>query len=96
MQVELWFRPENGGVNREEREVNKVIRNVLDGTSFRVLDVAYMSEFRADAHPALWLSGKNSHLIWGQDCLHWCVPGIPDIWVDFVAATVLQHQSVLG
>uniref|UniRef100_A0A7I4FQ62 Trichome birefringence-like N-terminal domain-containing protein n=1 Tax=Physcomitrium patens TaxID=3218 RepID=A0A7I4FQ62_PHYPA len=91
-QVEEWFDPANGGVNREEREVNDVIRSALNGHhGFVLLDVAKISEFRADAHPSLWLGGKDTHLVWGQDCLHWCLPGLPDTWVDMLVDVVLKH-----
>jgi hypothetical protein len=91
-QVDEWFDPVNGGVNMEEREINHVIRSALSGRpNFVVLDVAAMSEFRADAHPSLWLGSKDAHLVWGQDCLHWCLPGVPDSWVDMLSAVVLEH-----
>ncbi|KAG0616330.1 hypothetical protein M758_5G106000 [Ceratodon purpureus] len=91
-QVEEWFDPANGGVNSEEREVNHLIRSALSGRqNYVVLDVATMSEFRADAHPSLWLGSKDAHLVWGQDCLHWCLPGLPDVWVDMLSAIVLGH-----
>lgn len=90
--MEEWFGLESGGVNREEREVNQVIRSVLSGhEDVVVLDVAAMSEYRADAHPSVWLGSKDAHVVWGQDCLHWCLPGLPDTWVDILAALVLKH-----
>lgn len=90
--MDEWFEPVNGGVNMEEREINHVIRSALSGRpNFVVLDVAAMSEFRADAHPSLWLESKDAHLVWGQDCLHWCLPGVPDSWVDMLSAVVLEH-----
>ncbi|BBH09262.1 Plant protein of unknown function D [Prunus dulcis] len=39
---------------------------------------------RADAHPAIWLGQKDAVAIWGQDCMHWCLPGVPDTWVDIL------------
>lgn len=90
--MEEWFGLESGGVNSEEREVNQVIRSVLSGhEDVVVLDVAAMSEYRADAHPSVWLGSKDAHMVWGQDCLHWCLPGLPDTWVDILAALVLKH-----
>jgi hypothetical protein len=92
LQVEAWFDPANGGENMEEREVNALIRSELQAhDTFVVLDVAHMSEFRADAHPDRWLGKKDAHLLWGHDCLHWCLPGLPDIWVDMLSAIILQH-----
>uniref|UniRef100_A0A453MWX5 Trichome birefringence-like C-terminal domain-containing protein n=5 Tax=Aegilops tauschii TaxID=37682 RepID=A0A453MWX5_AEGTS len=50
-----------------------------------------MSEFRADAHPAIWLGKKDAVAVWGQDCMHWCLPGVPDTWVDILAARILHY-----
>lgn len=92
--MEEWFNPANGGVNKDEREVNQLIRSALSGhKTFELFDVADMSEFRADAHPSLWLGSKDAHLLWGQDCLHWCLPGVPDTWVDMLAAMVSRHTN---
>ncbi|CAN6686171.1 unnamed protein product [Malus baccata var. baccata] len=24
-------------------------------------------------------------ILWGQDCMHWCLPGVPDTWVDILS-----------
>eukprot|EP00249_Psilotum_nudum_P014477 c24845_g1_i1 orf=89-1504(+) len=90
-QVEEWFGLGKGGVNKEAREMNLIIKQALQRRSFYVLDITHMSEYRVDAHPALWLGKKDAHIIWGQDCMHWCLPGLPDIWVDILAAVILEY-----
>lgn len=92
-QVEEWFGLGQGGVNREARELNAIIVHALEGASFYLLNITHMSEFRRDAHPALWLGQKNAHMIWGQDCMHWCLPGLPDTWVNILLAMVLEHLN---
>jgi hypothetical protein len=48
----------------------------------RVLDVFNVSALRPDAHP-----GRYGELRPGvRDCSHWCLPGVPDAWNQF-----LQH-----
>ncbi|XP_012828265.1 PREDICTED: protein trichome birefringence-like 12 [Erythranthe guttata] len=84
-QLDLWFDPSNNGVNKEARKLNRVIEESLKGTSIRKLDLSHLSEFRADAHPAIWLGKKDAVVVWGQDCMHWCLPGVPDTWVDILA-----------
>ncbi|GLJ30182.1 hypothetical protein SUGI_0596980 [Cryptomeria japonica] len=91
--LEYWFEPKNGGINREAREVNAIIKHALQGTSINLLDLTHLSEFRADAHPAIWLGKKDAVAIWGQDCMHWCLPGLPDTWVDVLSAVILEHLS---
>ncbi|KAF6176395.1 hypothetical protein GIB67_010843 [Kingdonia uniflora] len=90
-QVETWFDPSNGGVNREARQVNHLIKAALQETNIQLLDLTHLSEFRADAHPAIWLGKKDAVSIWGQDCMHWCLPGLPDTWVDILSKTIIYN-----
>lgn len=91
-QLDLWFDPSNNGVNTEARKINHVIEETLQGTDIRLLDLTHLSEFRADAHPAIWLGKKDAVAIWGQDCMHWCLPGVPDTWVDIFSGLI--HNSL--
>ncbi|KAL2543945.1 Protein trichome birefringence-like 12 [Forsythia ovata] len=88
LQLDLWFDPSNNGVNKEARQLNRLIESALKGTSIRTLDLTHMSEFRADAHPAIWLGKKDAVSVWGQDCMHWCLPGVPDTWVDVLTQLI--------
>lgn len=91
-QLDLWFEPGNNGVNKEARQMNFVIEEALRGTDIQLLDVTHLSEFRADAHPAIWLGRKDAVAIWGQDCMHWCLPGVPDTWVDILSQLIHDHR----
>ncbi|CAL4940494.1 unnamed protein product [Urochloa decumbens] len=90
-ELDSWFDPRFGGVNKDARMVNSAIEEALAGTDIQLLNLTYMSEFRADAHPAIWLGKKDAVAIYGQDCMHWCLPGVPDIWVDILAAQILHY-----
>lgn len=83
-ELDLWFDPSNNGVNKEARLMNEVIIEALQGTDIKLLDLTHLSEFRADAHPATWLGKKDAVAVWGQDCMHWCLPGVPDTWVNIL------------
>uniref|UniRef100_A0A2P2Q2L8 Trichome birefringence-like C-terminal domain-containing protein n=1 Tax=Rhizophora mucronata TaxID=61149 RepID=A0A2P2Q2L8_RHIMU len=87
-ELDMWFDPSNNEVNKEARMLNRVIEEALHGTDIRVLDLTGLSEFRADAHPAVWLGKKDAVEIWGQDCMHWCLPGVPDTWVDILSELI--------
>ncbi|EXB51454.1 hypothetical protein L484_010434 [Morus notabilis] len=87
-ELDLWFDPRNNGVNKEARTLNLLIQDALQGTEIKLLDVTHLSEFRADAHPAIWLGKKDAVAVWGQDCLHWCLPGVPDTWVDILSELI--------
>ncbi|XVF45769.1 hypothetical protein PTKIN_Ptkin02bG0232900 [Pterospermum kingtungense] len=80
----------NNGVNKEARKLNHLIKEALQGTDIQLLDLTHLSEFRADAHPAIWLGKKDAASIWGQDCMHWCLPGVPDTWVDILVQLILS------
>lgn len=69
-QVEELFSEKNNGTNVETRLVNKHLYKALKGSSFIILDITHLSEFRADAHPAS--AGGKKH----DDCMHWCLPGM--------------------
>ncbi|TKW38405.2 hypothetical protein SEVIR_1G111900v4 [Setaria viridis] len=89
-ELESWFDPRHGGVNKDARTVNMAIQEALAGSEFRLVNLTFMSEFRADGHPATWLGKKDAVAVYGQDCMHWCVPGVPDTWVDILAAQILH------
>ncbi|GAB4853370.1 Protein trichome birefringence-like 12 [Ancistrocladus abbreviatus] len=89
-QLDLWFDPSNNGVNKEARQLNQIIQKAVQETSIRLLDLTNLSEYRADAHPAVWLGKKDAVAIWGQDCMHWCLPGVPDTWVDILSELIRQ------
>lgn len=80
--------PSNNGVNKEARQLNLLIEEALQGTDIQLLDLTHLSEFRADAHPSIWLGKKDAVAEWGQDCMHWCLPGVPDTWVDILSEEI--------
>ncbi|KAF7077299.1 hypothetical protein CFC21_081866 [Triticum aestivum] len=90
-ELDSWFDPRFGGVNKDARLVNSLLQEALVETDIQLLNLTYMSEFRADAHPAVWLEKKDEAVVWGQDCMHWCLPGVPDTWVDILAARILHY-----
>ncbi|KAM3366065.1 hypothetical protein ACQJBY_015546 [Aegilops geniculata] len=85
-EVKEFFSLDNNGTNREVRLVNQHLIKALEQSSFRVLNVTHMSEFRADAHPAT--TGGKKH----DDCMHWCLPGPTDAWNDLLAASLAAIQ----
>ncbi|KAF2320680.1 hypothetical protein GH714_029961 [Hevea brasiliensis] len=92
-ELDLWFDPSKNGVNKEARQINHAIKQKLQGTDIHLLDLTHLSEYRADAHPAIWLGKKDAVAIWGQDCMHWCLPGVPDTWVDILSELIRQGVS---
>ncbi|KAG1369719.1 putative protein trichome birefringence-like 8 [Cocos nucifera] len=73
---------------------NEVISNMIEemkgyGRRVRLLNITYSTGFRKDGHP-------SSHREPGtpadapQDCSHWCLPGVPDLWNELLYAHLLS------
>ncbi|XP_050287258.1 protein trichome birefringence-like 38 [Quercus robur] len=62
-----------------------VVNNVLSTIKKTVylLDITTLSQLRKDAHPSSY-SGEHS----GNDCSHWCLPGLPDTWNQLLYAAL--------
>ena len=71
-------------------------RNVLDpsvesavlGTRIHLLNITYISQFRDEAHISKYRPQQS-----GQDCLHWCLPGVPDVWNELLYAELLSKET---
>ncbi|KAL5700882.1 hypothetical protein ACHQM5_026283 [Ranunculus cassubicifolius] len=68
-------------------EKNIIVEGVIKGmkTPITLLNITRLSGFRIDGHPSIY--GKNpgkSSSSSGQDCSHWCLPGVPDTWNELL------------
>ncbi|KAK4748194.1 hypothetical protein SAY87_014780 [Trapa incisa] len=67
----------------------RMVENVIAklGSKVSVLNITQLSEYRKDGHPSIYrkfwetlspaqLSNPSSY----SDCIHWCLPGVPDVW----------------
>uniref|UniRef100_A0A2P2JUW9 Protein ESKIMO 1-like n=2 Tax=Rhizophora mucronata TaxID=61149 RepID=A0A2P2JUW9_RHIMU len=62
------------------------------------LNVTSLSEYRKDAHVSVYTAvdgkllspEKKSDLIKYADCLHWCLPGLPDAWNELLYARIIS------
>ncbi|KAG8053044.1 hypothetical protein GUJ93_ZPchr0001g30767 [Zizania palustris] len=66
-----------------------ILRSVLAGMQKPVylLDFTYLSQLRKDAHPTKYNGG-----IFGEDCTHWCIAGLPDTWNVLFYAALTSRQ----
>ncbi|KAF3448042.1 hypothetical protein FNV43_RR08750 [Rhamnella rubrinervis] len=71
------------------RMVEKVFNKL--GSKVSVLNITQLSEYRKDGHPSIYrkfwealrpeqLSKPTTY----SDCIHWCLPGVPDVWNEFL------------
>ncbi|KAL4290657.1 hypothetical protein GQ457_14G009340 [Hibiscus cannabinus] len=63
--------------------VNKVLGSMKKPVF--LLDITLLSQLRKDAHPSTY-SGDHS----GNDCSHWCLPGLPDTWNQLLYAALVM------
>lgn len=64
----------------------------------RLLNITQLSEYRKDGHTSVFGERKGKLLTKEQrsdpktfaDCIHWCLPGVPDVWNEIFYAVLLQ------
>ena len=60
---------------------------ISSSDAVELLDITFLSQFRADGHPSQW-AAAGKELQKSQDCLHWCLPGVPDVWNQMLYAKI--------
>lgn len=63
------------------------------------LNITALSEYRKDAHTSVYTIRQGKMLTPEQqadpeqfaDCIHWCLPGLPDTWNEFLYTRILSH-----
>ncbi|EPS70959.1 hypothetical protein M569_03800, partial [Genlisea aurea] len=61
--------------------IDSVASGAVMGTRVELLDITGISELRDEGHISRY-SIKASPGV--QDCLHWCLPGVPDTWNEIL------------
>eukprot|EP00967_Tisochrysis_lutea_P154899 scaffold308727_cov36-Tisochrysis_lutea.AAC.2 len=70
---------------------------ILDAVALRripwvqILDAYGIARTRADAHPGLAQRSKNV-----DDCVHYCLPGVPDVFNGRLSNILLQRANAAG
>lgn len=58
-----------------------------------ILNITQMTAQRRDGHQSLYYLGPAGPApLHRQDCSHWCLPGVPDIWNELLYAFFLRWQ----
>ncbi|CAM0949625.1 unnamed protein product [Alopecurus aequalis] len=55
----------------------------VKGTRIKLLDITALSRLRDEGHLSRYSIRGTTGV---QDCLHWCLPGVPDTWNEILAA----------
>ncbi|KAM1126255.1 xylan O-acetyltransferase 1-like [Malus sylvestris] len=64
------------------------------------LNITTLSEFRKDAHTSVYTIRQGKLLTPEQqadpatyaDCIHWCLPGLPDTWNEFLYSRIISRS----
>ncbi|XP_065855072.1 protein trichome birefringence-like 8 [Euphorbia lathyris] len=77
-------------------ENNELISNIINQMrledkkrNVEYLNITYLTEFRSDGHPSVHRE-PGTPIPAPQDCSHWCLPGIPDVWNEIIYAHLLS------
>lgn len=65
----------------QDESSDSVAAGAVKGTRVKLLDVTALSQLRDDGHISRYTIRPSPGM---QDCLHWCLPGIPDTWNEIL------------
>ncbi|ESQ42088.1 hypothetical protein EUTSA_v10013136mg [Eutrema salsugineum] len=57
--------------------------HAVKGTGVKLLDITALSHIRDEGHISRFSISASRGV---QDCLHWCLPGVPDTWNEILLA----------
>ncbi|KAK1287697.1 hypothetical protein QJS10_CPB19g01627 [Acorus calamus] len=80
-----------------------ILENVMKGMKTHVsyLNITRMTDYRKDAHPSIYrkpnlTEEERTAPDRFQDCSHWCLPGVPDLWNELLYAQLIIKQQQAG
>ncbi|KAI0516252.1 hypothetical protein KFK09_008924 [Dendrobium nobile] len=69
----------------QDHSSDAVAEHAVMGTKVKLLDITAFSQLRDECHISKY-SVKASTGV--HDCLHWCLPGVPDTWNELLYAQI--------
>ncbi|KAK1355585.1 protein trichome birefringence-like 34 [Heracleum sosnowskyi] len=87
------------GIGTDPRMMRIVEDAIADlerrGLQVKLMNITQLSEYRKDGHPSIYrkqwevlneeqLAKPTSY----SDCIHWCLPGVPDVWNELLYAHI--------
>ncbi|CAM0951274.1 unnamed protein product [Alopecurus aequalis] len=75
----------NGSEVLQDHSSDLPAERAVNGTRVKLLDITAISQLRDEGH----ISNRTLRAPTGiSDCLHWCLPGIPDMWNELLFAQI--------
>lgn len=85
-----------------DRRLFRVAANITEFMKVPVhfLNITTLSEYRKDAHTSVHTIRQGKMLTPEQqadpatfaDCIHWCLPGLPDTWNEFLYTKIISRS----
>lgn len=69
----------------QDESVDVSAAGAVKGTDVKLLDITSLSQLRDEGHISRYSIKATPGF---QDCLHWCLPGIPDTWNEILFAQI--------
>ncbi|KAI4335192.1 hypothetical protein L6164_013862 [Bauhinia variegata] len=69
----------------DDESTDQVAANAVKGTGVKLLDITALSQLRDEGHISRFSISARPGF---QDCLHWCLPGVPDTWNEILFAQI--------
>ncbi|PIN04220.1 hypothetical protein CDL12_23237 [Handroanthus impetiginosus] len=70
------------------------------GLNVQMINITQLSEYRKEAHPSIYrkqweplTEEQISNPLGYADCIHWCLPGIPDVWNELLYAYIFNYVT---
>lgn len=88
------------GTDRKLFVVANNITKSMSSVPVYFLNITTLSEYRKDAHTSVHTIRQGKMLTPEQqadpatyaDCIHWCLPGLPDIWNEFLYTRIIARS----
>lgn len=85
-----------------DKRLHYIVRNVTKSMKVpvHIINITTMSEYRKDAHTSIYTTRQGQLLTVEQqqnpavyaDCIHWCLPGLPDIWNELLYTHIVSQS----
>ncbi|CAH9106403.1 unnamed protein product [Cuscuta epithymum] len=69
----------------QDESADSSAEGAVRGTQVKLLDITAVSQLRDEGHISRYSVKATSGV---QDCLHWCLPGVPDTWNELLFAQI--------